>query len=219
MAKVKCPKCRRTAAESDINVAADVVLCRSCGEAFKLSATVGLPAHDNFDVSTPPRGAWFDQRHNGFSVGATTRSWGALFVVPFTAVWAGGSLTGIYGTQLAKGAIDLEMAFFGLPFLIGSIILISLSAMMVAGKVTVTVENDRGTIFTGLGPVGWTRRFLWSDMVSIEEGISRVRWHGPGLGNNVIIMQGRTRVAFGMMLSSERQYFVLQALRQMRFSR
>jgi len=219
MMKVRCPKCQRAIAQSDINVASDVAMCRTCGEAFKLSDTVALSEDDKFDLSTPPPGAWFEQRYNGFRVGATTRSWGAWFTVPFTAAWAGGSMFAIYGTQLENGTFDPASALFGLPFVIGSIVLVTLSALKVAGHVTVTVENDKGAIFTGVGPIGWSRHFVWSDVSSIDEEADRFRWHGPGIYNDVIALKGRTRVAFGNLISPARKYFILQALKRMRFAR
>jgi hypothetical protein len=68
----------------------------------------------------PPNGAGFEQLADGFRIGATTRSWMALFMIPFTCVWSGMSLGGIYGKQVSSGRFDPGSSLFGVPFLIGN---------------------------------------------------------------------------------------------------
>ena len=92
-------------------------------------------------------------------VGATTRSVSAFFLVPFMLVWSGFSLGGIYGTHIVKGKFDPMMSLFGIPFVLGSVLFWSLALMAIAGKVEVRIRGEEGTIFTGLGVLGWTRRF------------------------------------------------------------
>lgn len=53
---------------------------------------------------------------NGFEISATTESPIAFFLVPFMLVWSGGSLGGIYGTQIANGHFNLFLSLFGIPF-------------------------------------------------------------------------------------------------------
>lgn len=215
--EIACPSCRSKIATDDINVSTDVALCRSCGNTFRLSEimfsgmfTAPLPS---IDLNTPPSGAWYAPIAGGFTAGATTRSWMALFLVPFTCVWAGGSMFGIYGTQIIKGEFSLFPSLFGIPFLIGSIVLVSWCAMAVAGKVTVTRNSDQLTIFTGVGPIGWTRTYPWSDFSTISEGYASF----PGGWNNrqgpSIRLEGKRAVAFGSMLSTDRRYFLLTAIR------
>jgi hypothetical protein len=78
----------------------------------------------------------------------------ALFVVPFTCVWSGMSMSGIYGTQIASGVFDPKMSLFGLPFLIGTCVLVGWCAMTIAGKITVTRNSDSLSVFTGVGRFG-----------------------------------------------------------------
>ena len=51
------------------------------------------------------------------SLGATTRSPIAFFLVPFMCVWSGGSLGGVYGSQVLNGEFDLGISLFGIPFI------------------------------------------------------------------------------------------------------
>ena len=95
-----CPACRSTIATDDINVSTDLALCRECGKSFRFSEIVGEPSSIGPDLNSPPSGAWYEPRPDGFTVGATTRTWQAAFVIPFTCVWSGFSISGIYGMNL-----------------------------------------------------------------------------------------------------------------------
>lgn len=211
---VTCPSCRSRIAPDDINVATDVALCRSCGNTFRLSEIIGAIPSSSFDPGSPPRGAWFEPLPDGFTAGATTRTWMALFIVPFTCVWSGLSMSGIYGSQIVKGHFNLSSSLFGLPFLIGTIFLVSWCAMCVAGKLTITRHSDQLIIFTGVGPIGWTRTCSLSDFSTVREGY-------PGMGNwnwnsrqgPAIRLEGKRAVAFGSMLTTERRYFLIGILR------
>jgi hypothetical protein len=209
-----CPLCRSTIAMEDINVSTDIALCRSCGKTFSFSEIVDRSATDGPDLTTPPAGAWFEQLPNGFRTGASTRSWMALFIVPFTCVWSGMSLSGIYGTQMRSGHFDPFSSLFGLPFLIGSFFLVGMCAMNIAGRIEVMQIEDKVSVFMGVGPLGWSRNFLWADFNSVREdsGRNAFNWNRQG---QRIVLEGKRRAAFGSMLSDERRYFVLSALRKM----
>jgi hypothetical protein len=223
--QITCPTCRAKIATDDINVSTDVALCRSCGNTFHISEILGgtssilaslvnsvVPPSGPVDLNSPPSGAWYRPKADGFTAGASTRSWSALFLVPFTCVWAGGSMFGIYGTQIIKGHFNLPMSLFGLPFLIGSCFLVSFCAMMTLGKVSVSVHGDRLAVFTGIGPFGITRTASLSEFKTISEDFA-----SGAMNNNrtsrVIRLEGSRSMAFGSMLSTERRYFLLAALR------
>jgi hypothetical protein len=201
----------------DLNVAADVAVCRHCEEAFALSGLVDAVAEpDAVDVRQPPVGAWFRELKNGFEVGATTRSWQAFLLVPFTAVWSGGSMAGIYGTQIAKGQFNLVFSLFGLPFLAGTIFLVSTCLLMICGRVVVSVQDNRGEVFVGVGPLGRRRRFAWDEVRTISEEYSRYR---SGSWQQGIALAGKGRILFGTPLSDARRYFIMHALKAMKASR
>jgi len=196
----------------DVNVSTDIALCRRCGRTYAFSEVVGGDAVA--DLNAPPNGAWYEVLADGFRVGASTRSWAALFIVPFMCVWSGGSLGGIYGSQLRSGHFNPFMSLFGIPFLIGTVIFGSYAVMTVAGKVEVTKRGDRLTVFTGVGALGWQRGYSAAEFSSVREDVG---WNSSSWSNRrgkVIALEGRRRAAFGVMLSDERRYFVLSALRQ-----
>ena len=209
--EVTCPSCRAKIATDDINVSTDVALCRSCGHTFRLSEIIGTIPSSSIDLNSPPSGAWYTAAADGFTAGATTRSWMALFLVPFTCVWAGGSMFAIYGTQIMKGQFSLFPSLFGIPFLVGSIFLVSWCAMAVAGKVMVSRHSDQLTIFTGVGSIGWARTCSLSDFSSVREGYANFSGWNNRQGPS-IRLEGKRAVAFGSMLSTDRRYFLLKVL-------
>lgn len=215
MSALICPKCSTPIEPSDVNVAADVMFCRPCSQVFSLSNTVIKKVEDKprppIDLERPPKGAWFADLGTEFRFGATTRSGLAFFLVPFMLVWSGGSLGGIYGSQIVNGQFNLLLSLFGIPFLLGSVIFWTLALMSIWGRVEITIHDDEGTIFTGIGPFGRRIRFRCSDMNIVREELQA----GQENSHHVILMEGATRIKFGSMLNAERRYFVLEVLKTM----
>ena len=106
------------------------------------------------------------------------------------------------------------MSLFGIPFLIGTLIFGSYALMTVAGKVEVTQRGDRLTVFTGVGTLGWHRSYSVSEFSSVREDVGWNSGSWPNQRGKAITLEGRSRAAFGGMLTDERRYFVLGALRQ-----
>lgn len=210
---IRCPTCGCVLPMDDVNVARDLALCRGCERTYRFADLVAESRQPPFDPASPPPGAWFEETFDGFRVGATTRSLLAFFLVPFMLFWSGGSLGGIYGSQIAKGQFDLVPSLLGLPFLAGTIFLGGIAVMTVCGRVVVTVAGDEGEVFTGIGPFGYRRRFRWSGISRVEEGCGA--YSGRRQPTRVIRLVGDRLLAFGSMLNEQRRYYLIQALRQM----
>jgi hypothetical protein len=120
-----CPSCRLSIAVDDINVSTDLALCRACGRTFRFSEIADGGPASGPDLTSPPAGAWYEPLPDGFCAGAMTRSWKAIFFIPFTCVWSGFSMYGIYWKQIESGHFDLTSSLFGLPFLIGTCFLVA----------------------------------------------------------------------------------------------
>ncbi|QDU63824.1 hypothetical protein Pan216_47050 [Planctomycetes bacterium Pan216] len=214
--KMDCPKCGEPVPDDQVNVATDVAFCPACDEIFSLSKMISAGKFvSDFDIHSPPSGAWFEDHGLGCQVGATTRSCAAFFLVPFMCVWSGFSLGGIYGTQIAAGKFNLVISLFGIPFLFGTILFGSITLMAIFGKVVVTIDGNDGSVFTGIGPVGWTRRFDWREISAIEEEIVASSRSTSNYRSTmqVISLLGQKRLRFGSMLSQARRYYMLQVLR------
>jgi hypothetical protein len=148
---------------------------------------------------------------DGWTAGATTRSPVAFFLVPFMCVWSGGSLGGIYGSQIIQGKFSLLMSLFGIPFLLGSVLFWSIAAMTIAGKVILTATGDDLTVFTGVWGVGWRQKITISPESRINS--NRVNVSYPGSNGSAITIEGPNGIRFGSGLSLARQMFIVQVLR------
>ncbi len=215
--KIACPQCGRIIPPEQANIQTDLALCADCNETFRISQCLDLEAVDEQTLREPPSGAWFREEFQGFVLGASTRSPIAFFLVPFTCVWAGGSMWGLYIRQIIEGEFDLASTLFGLPFLVGSIFLCSFTLMMIFGKVVVSVEGQGGEVFTGLGPMGWRRPFNWAEVESIGEELSSTSSNNSS--SHVIVLKGPKELKFGSMLNDKRRCFMLNMLKLLKLHR
>lgn len=206
-----CPKCRVEIPLDDVNVASDIAVCRRCEQRFDYSALVEEQEEPPVDMNRPPKGAWFKRTPGGFEVGSTSRSPIAFFLVPFMCVWSGGALGGIYGSQIMKGKFELGQSLFGIPFLLGTLLFGSIAAMAACGKIVVRVDGKNGEVFTGVGPIGWRRRFQKDDVTGVRRTERRSR---KGQVADVITLEGRKPINFASGIKAARLTFMLAALRQ-----
>jgi len=164
-------------------------VCPKCGERLRLE---DLIAEDDSSTRSeqllygnPPKHLTVESEYaDGLPV-TTLRykriSPSALFLIPFTCVWAGGSMAGIYGSQIAKHAFDLKLSLFGIPFVIGSIVLILSCLFALFGKHVVTLSCGNGTYFRGVGPFGRTTRFGYNRETKVLCGETAYRVNGRSL--------------------------------------
>lgn len=209
---MNCPKCKFQITKEYINIMTDVAQCQHCDYIFKISEVLSNEIDDGFNIDTPPNGAWIRTELNYIVIGATTRSPIAFFLVPFMIVWSGGSIGSIYGSQIVNGKFDPEMALFGIPFIIGSIIFWSIAAMAIWGKVEITIDNNGGKVFTGLQNIGLTKKFTWEDISTIKENQSTYKF--PGSQGMVISLEGKKRISFGNGINESRRYYIYRALKE-----
>ena len=205
---MNCPKCDAVIANENINIQKDIAKCELCNHVFTISEIVAPKI--KFDPNLPPEGTWYTNDFETTTVGSTTRSKAAFFLVPFMMVWSGFSLGGIYGTQIISGKFNPIFALFGIPFVIGTVVLGAYVIMTIAGKIEITYNNEGGKIFTGVGKIGFTKSFLWKDINTIEESLSNMK---SGSSNYYQInLIGQKRISFGSGLNDERRYYIMSVL-------
>ena len=132
-----CPDCGLPIAIADLAPAQGLAVCRFCEKSHPLAAAQAAVPLERRDVAAdpnPPKGVSVLETMDGFRLVVSTRSCIALFLVPFTLLWAGGSLGGIYGTQIYKGEFNLFQSLFGIPFLLGTLFFGSFAMMALCGK-------------------------------------------------------------------------------------
>lgn len=161
-----CPECHADIPLSDINVSADVALCRTCGSRFHVVDLIeeGDEAEASRLLSEPPPKHLkivraLDDVSGKMEVRYTKINKGVFFLIPFTLVWSGLSVGGIYGSQIAEHAFDLTRSLFGLPFLLGSLGLIAAILSMLFGKQRLLLEHGHGTYSSKTFGIGRTKQF------------------------------------------------------------
>ena len=146
--KVLCPKCNREIAPDDVNVGKDTGYCQYCKELFSLSElqrNVKEVQHGEDLLllqQEPPFGVKLMQNTRETIVLARHSRLHLLFLVPFTAVWSGGSMFAIYGTQIFKHSFDLGRSLAGLPFVFGTFFLLFMIIYPLFSWVMVKFDNN-----------------------------------------------------------------------------
>lgn len=206
---IQCPKCQSAIETADVNMSEGVALCRVCESVIRVQEIVEQVEADARPTVATPAGAWESEIGDRKVFGASTRSSFAFFMIPFMVVWSGFSLGGIYGTQIASGQFSLAMSLFGIPFVLGSILFWTAALMAVCGKVEVTIHGADGDVFTGIGPVGWRRKFRIDEFNRVSEYSD----HGAGARiRGAIALEGSRRLVMGSMLNEARRYYMVKKL-------
>ena len=197
-----------------MNIVRDLVLCRWCkrtiafAEIVRSSLPLELP-------TKPPEGVWCEETADGFKVGATTRSWAKLCLLPFLTVWMGWLLYLRFEGELVPLKFNLWTSFLGLLCLVWSILLPVHLVMFLAGHVVVCISGDEGEVVTGFGSVGFRRRFVWSEVETVAEKT----YFSNGTEYDAIQLTGRSTLRFGTLLSKPRRHYLVGVLRHAMQSR
>jgi hypothetical protein len=233
-----CPRCKEVIASEDVNVAKDIAFCRHCGLAHSLSALAnGTAVNEDVDESRPPAGVWFHRDGGGTVIGATHRSLGQAFgLLFFTVFWNGivsvfvlmavASTLRHIGIPLPgwfpvpKGSaipvgMTLFLWIFLTPFIAVGLFTLGAFFSSLFGRTELRIQGGEGTLFTGIGPIGFNKRFSTGDVkdVRIEDRTWRDS-NGSHRRAQIIIDMKQKAVAFGSMFSSERRQFVAGAAKR-----
>ena len=176
--ELHCPDCGLPIPASEVAPSAGLAVCRSCDKSFGLEACqAAAPIGSRFQPlpTNPPKGVTVEELMDGFRLTLTTRSAAAFFLIPFMLIWSGGSLGGIYGTQIYKGEFDLTQSLFGIPFVLGTLFFGTIALMSAFGKVILEVRNGVLLHRTGFLGLYWSRRRDWNafDRAELEESTRR----------------------------------------------
>ncbi len=233
-----CPKCRRVIPPDDINVAQDVAYCRPCNLSHSLSdLTHELETGANLNLHHPPKGSWFVNNGSGTTIGSTNRNLtngvGFLF---FALFWNGivslfvvfaiaGTLHNLnvplpdwFPTPKMNDGImgwgeTLFLWLFLTPFIAIGLCVAGAVLSSFFGRTEVKINNSQGTVFTGIGAVGWKRRFDSTQVKSVKIHQNR---NIKGSDQFYILIETREgkQIKFGSLLTNERRQFMLAVLRK-----
>ena len=236
-----CPKCRAVIPADDINVAADIAFCRPCNNAHTLSQIArGNGIDPDLDLSRPPSGAWKRANALGTIIGASHRSVaGAIGTFAFAAFWNGIvsifvslalastlSLIGLplpqwfpapkmNGSSMGLG-MTLFLWLFLTPFIAVGLAMIAAFFSCLAGKTEIRVRDWDGEIFTGVGPIGFRKKFKTESVKDVR--IDDRQWRDSDgdrrRQTNIIIelLEGKP-IKFGSSLPEDRRLFLAASLR------
>lgn len=238
----KCPTCGSEILGDDVNVVKDVAYCRSCNLVHKFSTLVQkLDLMDGIDLNRPPSGVHCTTRGEKLTVDATYRSLGAAIgALAFSLFWNG--IVSVFVLLVVSSSLHLldvpvpnwfpapEMNnstmglgmtlflwLFLTPFILIGISMIGVFFMSLGGRVEVRIDSSEGTVFTGIGPLGYRRRFLTSQVSDVR--IDDQQWRDRDKDRQrktcvVIEMRDGKLIKFGSGLSEDRRKFVGALLNQ-----
>lgn len=166
------------------------------------------------DLSRPPRGVKVAHSLiSGIELSYHRFNPAVLFLIPFTAVWSGFSLWGIYGSQFAKGKFDPAASLAGLPFVLGTVVLISVIVHLLFGRWRMHIDRGTVRVFAGVGPFGRRREMTLGSGALVSLAPGRVHRRGHRTQDIILEHEGR-RVHFGATLPDDVRLFIAAVLRQ-----
>jgi hypothetical protein len=209
-----CLHCGQVLDLADTNVATDVALCRACGRTMSFAAVLPADETATVDLAAPPRGVKVDHSLiHGIEIRYRRLNPVVFFLIPFTALWSGLSLWGIYGSQLSDGALDPTLALAGLPFVLGTLVLLAVIAWMLLGHWRVRLNRGTAEIFRGVGPFGRRQHLPLGRDTVIRLAPSSLRVNGRPQ-REIVMATGSHTVKFGALMPGDVRVFLAAVLRQ-----
>lgn len=215
MSPFSCPQCGKPLLLEDFNVSENMAFCRACGYTGAFLGNTAVRVITDEEMAHPPKRV---RLRKGFDdelqVICTPKRWVLWFLVPFTLLWSGISMTVIFIVPLATGKFEWKEGLFGLPFLVGTIFLLGFILMMVFGHLAVTLSRGQVRIFRGAFGLGRTQTIPCGGdtSVSIEQSsvsVNNVRQ------SEIVLRNGEKTVQFGATsLSKEAMEYVAAVLRR-----
>jgi hypothetical protein len=211
----RCRHCEAEISLADVNVASDLALCRSCGKTMSFSEITPILGGSDLDLQNPPKGVRLeDSAIHGQKIIFKKISPVVFFLIPFTAVWSGVSMVGIYGKQISEGKFDLTSSLFGLPFLVGTLALLGVIGFGLFGRWQISFPGGILEVALRMGPFVWTRRHIYdgTTRVSIYQSPS-VRVNNQPQRVILVETQGK-KLKFGTMIPEEPKTFIAEWVRR-----
>jgi hypothetical protein len=235
----RCPACHADIASQDINITEGVAFCRSCHKLLRLKDVIASADDEALREAAkdePPDGCWASDDGTEIIIGASARSLGgALGALAVTLFWNGivsvfvvvaiaGTLLHTIGfipnwfpspnvnggpTSSMSLGMTIFLWIFLTPFILVGLGMFGAFLVCVGGRTEVRIRDDVGTVFTGIGPLGWNRRFSPSLVrrVALEDH----RWRdsdGDPQRRQQVVIEADKVLRFGTMLTEERRRFL-----------
>ncbi|MBX3402104.1 MAG: hypothetical protein KF699_01700 [Phycisphaeraceae bacterium] len=132
------------------------------------------------------------------------------FPAPAANNGSGGSNNSI-GSGMPLG-MTLFLCVFLIPFVTIGLGVLCAALVALLGRVEVRLRGPDGAVFTGIGPIGWRRRFDASRVKAVKFAESSVETNGKR--QKLIAIEGEEKtVKFGSVLTDQRRVWLAGALK------
>jgi hypothetical protein len=234
-----CPRCKQVIPSQDVNVANDIAFCRNCDLSCRLSGlTLGTAVDVNVDVTRPPAGCWFRPDGNSVAMGATHRSIGQAFALLVFCLFWNGIISGFVlfaaastlrhlgltlpgWLPIAKGSsmpvgMTIFLWLFLTPFIAVGLVVLATFFSSLVGRTELRVDAEKGILFSGIGSLGFRKRFSTSNVQDVR--VEDKRWRdsdGDSRRKTQIVIETNEKpIYFGSMLTEERRRFLAGAAKR-----
>ena len=109
--------------------------------------------------------------------------------------------------------ITVFLWLFLTPFITIGLFLAGSLVSNLFGRTEVRIANSQGTVFTGIGALGWKRAFDTTQVKTVRLHESRNNNGTASIKLNIELRDGKS-IKFGSMLPDGRRQFMLAALRK-----
>lgn len=211
---LSCPNCKTNIPLDDVNVSTDIALCRNCGRNHSYSLLASRSDLPVASPKNPPRWIRLEQDYAGRKLIRYKRIPGIVFfLIPFTAFWSGFSMWGIYIDPILKGEIDTGDMLFGIPFLLGTIALVFSIIICLFVKWVITLDRGEGTVFVGVGRIGWKRQFHYdrNSFISLTKTEFKVNEEPQ---DGILIHNDERDFVFGTLLKEQAKQYIASLISQ-----
>jgi len=207
-----CPACRSAISLEDVNIATDLALCRNCGTTTPFSVVADTSELSLVTQDDVPKGVTVTPALTGGTEITYRRiSKIVFFLIPFMMIWSGFSLSGIYGRQIIRGQFDVSQSLFGLPFLLGTIMLLAVVLFLLFGRWRVRMNAGQGEVFAGVGPAGWTRSFRYDPQSRVSLELTNIQRNRVPQ-KAITVRTGNEEIRFGTGIQEDAKRFIAAAI-------
>lgn len=214
--ELKCPSCGSLLAVEDVNMAADMALCRACNKVSRFSELV-QEKRDEEILDFVPRRMNVAKTLKGLEVTYRKRKGEGFFLLLFTVFWNAVTGFALFSEMREMTYESLPVLLFLIPFVLIGVGTFAGALYALFGRMTLTLTPGRGELFRGVGKLGRRQHFLLAKDSHISIEASNMERNDKTLDKIVVQQPGGKPFEFGTGIAeAEAREYVVALLRQMR---
>ena len=208
----KCPACGALLAMEDVNMAADMVLCRSCNKISKFSEIVQEERDEEI-----PRRMSVTKTARGLEITYKKPKGAGLFLLMFSIFWNSVICVALFEVMREMSCENLFELLFLIPFVLVGAGTFTGAFYVLFGRMTLILIPGRGELFRGVGSLGRRQQFLLEKDSCISIEASSIRRNHEVLNKIVVGQPDGKTFEFGTGIEeAEAQQYIAALLRKMR---